>query len=50
MAHFSTAKGRACTTKCLPSPTCSPDKFFGRRERFVQAGVSARRHGILLPG
>src|SRR4030042_2940497 len=27
-------KGRACTPKCLPSP-----------ERFVQAGVTARRRG-----
>ena len=38
-AHSSTAKGRACTPKCLPSP-----------KRFVQAGVSVRSHGLLLPG
>jgi hypothetical protein len=37
--HSSTAKGRACTPKCLPSP-----------KRFVQAGVTARRRGLLLPG
>jgi len=34
--HSSTAIGRACTPECLPSP-----------ERFVQAGVSARRRGFL---
>jgi hypothetical protein len=35
----SAAIGRACTPKCLP-----PSK------RFVQAGVAARRRGLLLPG
>jgi len=37
--HSSTVKARACTPKCLPSP-----------KRFVQADVTARRRGLLLPG
>jgi hypothetical protein len=33
------AKAVACTLKCLPS-----------LKRFVQAGATARRRGLLLPG
>ena len=33
---------RACTPEYLPLPPCLPNKFFGRREGFVHAGVSGK--------